>query len=323
MPDPITTLGAIGAALATSAFLIFICGWRGRKAGTAAVDFGWVLGIAGGLLLGSCVLGKIPHWPPVEDQDRLLFLVLPAVVVVELLAVFPRVPRWLLWLLRAALVAAVAPILLYGTSYLSDQGEPGTAEWSTLGACLVLGGLAALLAVVWGLLGRLSSKALGVGPAVCLAISTAGAGLAVMISGYMSGGQSGLALAGAISGAAIAALAFRWSPRGSRPLGVAIVLLYSLLVIGRFFGELSSFHAILLFGSPLLAWLPELRLVRRLPRWTRELTRVMLVSLLVAAIVGLEVKHFVESSPASADSEFGESSAPDNPDSEGPDGASP
>jgi hypothetical protein len=104
---------------------------------------------------------------------------------------------------------------------------------------------------------------------------------------------------------------------------VAIVLLYSLVVIGRFFGELSSAHAILLFGSPLLAWLPELPLVRRLPRWARELTRVVLVSLFVAAIVGLEVKHFVESSPASADSEFGESTEPENPDSGGSDGASP
>ena len=57
------------------------------------------------------------------------------------------------------------------------------------------------------------------------------------------------------------------------PLGVAVVGLYSLLVIGRFFGELSSTHAIVLFASPLLAWLPELPGLRCLPQWARNLAR--------------------------------------------------
>jgi hypothetical protein len=137
-----------------------------------------------------------------------------------------------------------------------------------------------------------------------LAISSAGAGLAVMISGYMSGGQNGLALAGAVSGAAVATLAFKWSARGTRPLGVAIVGFYSLVVIGRFFGELSTTHAILLFGSPLLGWLPELPLLRRLPRWGRELLRVLVVALFVSGIVANEVRMFVENTPESADSKF-------------------
>jgi hypothetical protein len=298
MPDPITILAAIGAALAASAVALFLSGWRGRKTGTAGVDIGWVVGIGAGFLLGCCVLGKLPHWPPVEDRDRLLFLVLPAVLLVELLAVFPRVPRWLIWPLRGALALGVAPVLLHGTSYLSDQAGPGTADWSTAQASLVLGGLAAFLAVVWALLGLVSTRAPGVSTAVCLATSSAGAGLAVMISGYMSGGQTGLALAGAVSGAVVVTLALRWSSRGTRPLGVAIVGLYALVVIGRFFGELSSAHAIVLFASPLLAWLPELPVLRRLPGWARNVTRVLLVGLLVSAIVGMEVRKFVEGSPA-------------------------
>lgn len=310
MPDPITILAAIGAALAASAVALFLSGWRGRKTGTAGVDIGWVVGIGSGFSLGCCVLGKIPHWPPVEDRDRLLFLVLPAVLVVELLAVFPRMPRWLIWPLRGALALGVAPVLLHGTSYLSDQAGPGTADWSTAQACVILGGLAAFLAVVWALLGLLSARAPGVSTAVCLATSSAGAGLAVIISGYMSGGQTGLALAGAVLGAVIVTLVLRWSSRGTRPLGVAIVGLYALVVIGRFFGELSSAHAIVLFASPLLAWLPELPLVRRLPRWARDVTRVVLVGLLVSAIVVVEVKRFVENTPSADGTEFDEPTAP-------------
>ena len=257
------------------------------------------------------MLGKIPQWPPVEDRDRLLLLVLPAVLVVELLATFPRVPRWLIWPLRGVLALGVAPVLLHGTSYLSNQAGPGTADWSTSQACLILGGLAAFLVVVWALLGLLAARAPGVSTAVCLAISSAGAGLAVMISGYMSGGQTGLALAGAVSGGVVVTLVLRWSSRGTRPLGVAIVGLYALVVIGRFFGELSSAHAIVLFASPLLAWLPELPLVRRLPRWAHNVTRVLLVGLLVSAIVVAEVREFVESSPSAGTTEFEEPTVPD------------
>ncbi len=313
MPDPFLILAAIGAALAASAVTLVLLGWRGRKAkvDTAWVDIGWVLGPSAGFLLGCCVLGGLPHWRPVEDRDRLLLLVLPAVLIVELVGAFHRVPRPLVWLLRVALAAGVARVLLHGTSYITDQAGPGTADWSTAQACEILGGLAASLIAVWALLGVMSARVGGISAAVCLAISCAGAGLAIMISGYMSGGQAALALAGALAGVAVVTLALRWSSRGSCPLGVAIVAFYSLIVTGRFFGELITTHAIVLFVSPLLGWVPELALLRRLPRWARELTRVVLVGLVVSAVVADEVRMFIANTPASADSEFEEPLAQD------------
>ena len=179
----------------------------------------------------------------------------------------------------------MAPVLLHGTVYLSDQNGPGTAEWSRIQAVLILGGLAALLGTVWWLLALLSSRAPGVSPAVCLAITSASAAIAVMLSGYITGGQDGLTLAAALAGAALTVFTLKWSSRGRLPLGVAVVGLYSLLLIGRFFGELSSAHAILLFASPLLAWIPELPIVNRLPRWARTLARAVLVGLAVSAIL--------------------------------------
>ena len=312
MPDPISILAVIGTALAVSALALVVFGWRGRKAGTSGVDIGWVVGPGAGLLLGCCVLGKIPRWPPGDDLDRLLLIVLPAVVLVELVGAFHRVPRLLVWLLRAVLATCIAPILLHGTEYITGEAEPDSATWSTTQAGMILGGLAAALGAVWALLGLLSARAGGIVPAICLAISCLGSGLAIMIHGYLSGGQATMALAGAVAGVIAATLVLRWSALGVRPLGMSIVLFYSLVVAGRFFGELSSTHAIVLFASPLLAWLPELPPARRLPPWARKLTRVLLVGLVVAAVVADEVRMFVANTPVSADSEYDEQKAPDD-----------
>ena len=69
--------------------------------------------------------------------------------------------------------------------------------------------------------------------------TSAGAALAVMLSGYASGGQVGLPLAAAILGAAAAAMVLPRTLKVAGPPGVAVVGLFSLLVIGRFFGELT------------------------------------------------------------------------------------
>jgi hypothetical protein len=126
-----------------------------------------------------------------------------------------------------------------------------------------------------------------------------------MLSGYATGGQFGLPLASALAGVSTAALVLRGSPRAAGPLGVPIVGLFSLLVIGHFFGELTSAHAILLFCAPLLGWLPELPFVRRLPPWTLGLIRVILVGILVSAVVLHAHSRFAENpgtaSPAPGD----------------------
>ena len=93
MPDPVLMLTAMGVAFAVAAILLTVIGWPGRHVGPISVDAGWVSGVAAGFFLGCWALGSRPHWPPRDDQERLLSLVLPAALLVELLAVFPRVPR--------------------------------------------------------------------------------------------------------------------------------------------------------------------------------------------------------------------------------------
>jgi hypothetical protein len=293
MPEPVLILTAMGIAVAASALIFVICGWRWRRAAESPwLNAGWVLGVGFGLLLGCGALGIRPHWPPSEVIDRLLGLVLPAVLVVELLAVFPKVPRWLVWTLRLALVVGGARVLLQGTSYITDLAGPGTSEWSPSLAWVIFGGLAALEAAVWALLSLLDRRVPGPSVPVCLAVASAGAALTVMFSGSASGGQVGLPLAAAIVGSATAMLVLTRSSRGSGPLGVPIIGLFSLLVMGRFFGELTSAYALLLFCAPLLGWLPELPYVSRLPSWARGLASVLLVGALVSALVVLAQRKF-------------------------------
>ena len=285
MPDPVLMLTAMGIAFAVSAVLLGIIGWPRRQAWSTSFDAGWVVGVAVGFFLGCWALGSRPHWPPRDDQERLLALVFPAVVVVELLAAFPKVPRWLIWPLRVVIVVGGARVLLHGTSYISDLTGPGTSEWSPPLAWLIFAGLAALEATVWAFVSLLARRAPGPSLPICLSVVSAGAAVTVMLSGYASGGQVGLPLAAAIVGAMAAILVVTRSSRGTGPLGIPIIGLFSLLVIGRFFGELTSAHAILLFCAPLLGWLPELPYVRRLPSWARGLARVILVGALVSAVL--------------------------------------
>ncbi len=100
MPDPMVVLLALGTAAVVAAAVLLLCGWpwRGPRPGRLAA--GWVVGVGAAFYLGCRVLGLWPRWPPREDLDRFLLLVLPAAVAVELLAAVPKVPRRLIWALR-------------------------------------------------------------------------------------------------------------------------------------------------------------------------------------------------------------------------------
>src|SRR5207248_656499 len=112
------------------AVVLLLCGLPWRTPRPAPLSAGWVLGVASGFFLGCWLLGLWPHWPPREDQDRLLLVLVPAVIGVELVAAFLRRSRWLVWLLRLVIAAGAARVLLHNTSYLMDLGGPGTREWT-------------------------------------------------------------------------------------------------------------------------------------------------------------------------------------------------
>src|SRR5262245_36639641 len=130
MPDPVRILGALAAAAVLAGAAVLLCGWPWRKAHPTRTSLGGLLGVALGFVVGCWWLGFTPQWPPREDQDRWLLVLFPAVVAVEVAAVFLKRLPWLAWLLRLAVAAGAARILLHNTSYLADLAGPGTREWT-------------------------------------------------------------------------------------------------------------------------------------------------------------------------------------------------
>jgi hypothetical protein len=279
MPDPLVMSEALAAAFVVALALTL----TGRIGGGVWLRFAAVAGIVGvaaGWFVGACVLGLTPNFPPREDQDRLLLVLLPCVAVVEIFnALLPR-RRWLGWALRCMIAGAAARLLLHQSIYLTGSSD---YTWTSTQAWLILGGLGLLLAANWALFERLSLHSAGA--VLALALVAAGAGLTIMLSGYASGGQLGLPLAGSLLGLAVA----RQRPATSGAVGIGIVGLFALLVMGRFFGNLTNLHAAVLFSAPLLGWLPEA--VRLGPR-LRATLRAGVVLLPVAFVVISALQKF-------------------------------
>jgi len=271
MPDPILIVQSMAAAALTAAVVVLLARWPRQTFSSARGSAACVLGVGVGVLVGCWRLGIRPHWPPLEDQDRLLIILLPAIVVVEFAAALLGRAPYLAWLLRLIVAAAAARVLLHHSVYITDLAGPGSRLWTPAQTWLVLAGLA-------------------------VAITCAGAGVTLMLSGYASGGQIGFEVLAAFVGTMLASLALPGRVAAQSVLGVAVVLLYAILVVGRFFGELSTLNAGLLFAAPLLGWLPELPYVQRMGPWLRGVLRLGFTVAVIALVVVLAQKKFSEES---------------------------
>jgi hypothetical protein len=297
MPDPVVFLKAILAAAATAAIVLLLGSRPWRTPRPVAAPVSSVLGLGLGFYVGCAVLGVNPHWPPVEDQDRLLFILIPAAIVCELVAAIPGRVRHLTWLLRVAVAAGATRVLLDNSIYIADLAGPGSREWSSDRTWKILGGLAVALGLVWAALGLLSRRSAGRSVPLVVALAATGGAGAVMLSGYASGGQLGLPLGAALVGVTIASLVLPTPPALNGVTGIGVVGLFALLVVGRFFGSLPTVPALLLFLAPLLCWLTELP-----PRF-RSLARLGLAGVPVGIALLLVVQNFIrDSEPASPES---------------------
>ena len=294
MPDfPLMGLALLVSAGAAALTLLLLA-WPWRKPHPLCLRFGWVLALGVGIYAGCGAMGQRPRWPAPEDRDRLLVILLPLTLATELAAVAAGRP-WLAWLFRLGLAAAAAPILLYNSVYLADLAGPHSAEWSPVAAALILFGLAAALAAVWGLLALLQSRTSERSTAPALVLASLAAAATVMLSGYYQGGLLGLPLAGAVAGATLASFAAP-APNMDRSLGVGVVGLFAVLLIGRFFGSLPTGSALCLLLAPLLAWVGEAPGVRRLWPIPRAAARCVLVAVPLVLVVVNAYGRFIEES---------------------------
>lgn len=258
MPDPVVILQAMAAAaLVAAAILLGSAGWK-RPGDAGRMAIGWPLAIGVGFLIGAVMLGQRPGSLPGTDKDRLLLLVVPAAMVVEAaLAASQPAPIWR-WAIRLVVAVLVTPILLHGSVYLADPGFAGGESWTNAQRVVIPGGIAVALVAESLTLTALPLRNGSPTVWVALAITSVAAGITTVLSGYLSAGLLGLPLA-AVCGAVAAVSWFTRSTTAAGGIVVCVVCLASILVMGRFFGALSTLHALLLAGAPLLAWLGESR----------------------------------------------------------------
>lgn len=250
MPDPLLYLQAVVVVASASALAVLALGWRSTSPSQMLVSSICVAGLVIGQVAG-CVWLRFPvSWPPASALDRYWVVLLPAAIVVELFAAFPKFPPWGAHALRLVLAASMARVLLHRSVYFD--------EWTAWQAPLVLAVCAALSVGVWVLLARLAERSPGVSLPLALALTIQGAGVAIMLAGYLRGGAAAMVAAAALLGASLAcALVAKQVPQRAL-VGFSVVSLCSLLFIGVFFGRLPMASAMALLAAPLLCWLTEL-----------------------------------------------------------------
>lgn len=293
MPDPLLYLAAMAAAAGAGlAVLLALQWWAGAariqdKSGpNRANRWQAVVGIAAGLAAGYCVLRLRVSWPPVNGLDRLLTIVLPAAVIIEFLAALPKTPPWLAWSMRMTLVALLGRVVLHGSVYLSG----GWTWWQAAG---VLAACAAATAAVWILLLWLAERSPpGASISIALAMTLFSAGGALLLAGYVSGGAASLPLAATLVGTAAAWQLSASRCNGQAAIGIGVVGLSGLLMIGNFYGGLSTGVALVLLSTPLLCWTTELPQLRGRGRWFVGSLRLLLVAIPLAVILALAKLDF-------------------------------
>lgn len=290
-PDPILFAKGVIATAVASAVFVLAAGWDRKAPSAARINVAGILASALAMALGCHVLAILPRWPAANVLDRYLLFVLPAAALVELIAAVPRVPRWLAWTVRLALAAAIGPVLLYKSSYLEGSAE----NWSVRDVWIALAAGAVLLLLVWGLLARLSKRTPGISLSFAVAETALAGGLVVMLSAYPTGGATAVPLAAALVGAVAASCLLTECPAPGGSLGFTLAGLYGVLMMGRFFGALSTERAVVVFLAPLLCWITELPALRRRPSWQVAVLRLVIVAIPLAIVLVLAQRDFARS----------------------------
>lgn len=264
---------------------------RSKAAWTAAAFAGfWLAGVV------HLLAKQVSPWHPSESSQYLLMYVAPLAAAVQLVAGLPRLPRWLALALRVLLVVATPPLLLL--SVIENRWTAGESVAWCAGLSAAMGaGWLALANVVRG-------DGLGRGPWLAMGIATGFAGATLMASGSVTLGQFGLALGLAMFGAWLGSAGFRVPLLTSAGLGVAWILLASLLIQGCLLANLGLTRSIALALLPLVGGFARLPELQRKGRWWPA-AACLVVAMAIAAVIAVPalVKAMHDAEATSSDSE--------------------
>jgi len=277
MPDPVAILSAMAAAAAVTALILLA---RNRFGSSSIAAIGWPLAVGLGFVIGAAMLGFRPRAVLATDQERLLLLVVPLAVASESWIALKPTSVTRAVLSRGCVALLSGPLLMLGSVYLTG----GVSGWSPWERVFVLLGVGILILVPWQMLATLQQRWPDPTINLSLAATSLAAGLTTMLSGYASAGQLALPLAATLAATAFAVPAAA-SPRCPGAVGVGWICLAGVLFIGRFFGSLTTLHAVLLGVTPLVCWLAEYRPLCFWAAWPRRLLLLTLTLLMLGPVV--------------------------------------
>jgi hypothetical protein len=295
MLDVVLLAKALLIGALTSAAVLRLAAWGTPRPWRQSAAWSWAIGA--GVLAASGATDQWPRWPALEDRARFLTLLVPLTWAVETLATIVR-PGAVRWIVRVGLAAFVAPILLHNSVYLADLNGHDSAEWSPAQAAIVLCGLAAVQALVWASLSGLQSRTSTSAVLWVLMLDALAAAVTVMLAGYFRGGLLGLGLAGAIVGATLASYTVPPQSPSRGSLGMSVIGIFAVVLVGRFFGALSTGLATCLVFAPLLAWIVELPRLHALAAGWRRAARLTFVGVPLIVVVIVAQQRFKAASAA-------------------------
>jgi hypothetical protein len=308
MPDPFQYMIALLAAFTASFLAIFISQLAMRATIPSLARFAFMVGLVLGLWPGYRILGFASRWPPVNALDRFLMIVLPAAMIVEFIGTV-RVPdnqhnflfrfsSFSAATVRFAFIVSVGRVLWHDSVYLSSV-ESNTNDWPPFIAFGVLLSGAALLYVALRSSMILAFRGVSASLTAGLVMSLLATGMVTMLAGYIKGGAAAMPLAGGICGAA---LALRMAGKKTGPatshgqflIGISVTALFSLLWIGRFFGQLTTFDVLMIFLSPHCCWLSEFWPFRDYSNNYRMVIRMAAVALILLVVLFFKWQQFMQ-----------------------------
>jgi len=325
MPDPFEYLKAVLAAFVASTTILLAFRVISRNRGRVMSETANVVAIACGELAGYSTLNFSWPWPPANALDRFLTIVLPAILIIELisgidgdcsatdsaasnpnnLALASRTTRVWLWIARCFLGCGIGRILMHGSIYL-DASHCSTREaWliQNMPGLLLISSL--VLMAMWFALTQLAARRASNGIVMSLGLSLICAGCTIMMAGYIKGGAAALPVATVLMVSAMASQFwvssqvdsdkhFNRHALGTAAIGIGLMSLFSLVWIGRFFGQLTSTDAILMFLTPLLCWITELPLLRKRSATAKFAIRLVTVIVPLAILLANAKREFDE-----------------------------
>ncbi|MEI8383694.1 MAG: hypothetical protein WCJ09_26505 [Planctomycetota bacterium] len=286
MPDPLVYLQATGVAAIVSALIVLMVARQRLLVENHRWDAANCVALGLGLAVGGQLLAQRIAWPPASGLDRFLVIIIPALLGIEFIAAAQSIPARLTWILRLSLAAAVPRILLHDSVYLS-----GPTAWTIWHSLLILSLGSLLLASVWLLLVRLFERSADASIPLSLSVAILGAGLSVMMAGYIKGGATAFLLVSVLVATTFATRVTR-NRQAPVILGIGVVSLFSVLFIGTFFGRLPLDRAFALGLAPLLCWATEWKRSSDRNGWFVGLIRLMLIAIPVIVVLILMKRDF-------------------------------